>query len=119
MADVNSFLPAAMPASPNEKPSAPADPNAPTQLGGDPVVEGVATQGTNAATSADGADNTRAISVPGENRAPRRPRGGRQREVFDRVNRGRENEGAETPVAEVDPRKLRQKSSSRPVVRHS
>ena len=70
MADVNSFLPAAMPASPNEKPSAPADPNAETVLGGDPVVEGVATQGTNAATSADGADNTRSISVPGENRAP-------------------------------------------------
>ena len=70
MADINSFLPATIPASPNDKPSAPVDQSESTQLGGDEVAEGVVTQQKPTTISADGADNTRSVSVPGEPEGP-------------------------------------------------
>jgi hypothetical protein len=70
MADINSFLPATIPVSGNEKPSAPVDQSESTQLGGDVVAEGVVTQQKPKVISADGADNTRSVSVPGEPEGP-------------------------------------------------
>ena len=70
MADINSFLPAPIPVSGNDKPSAPVDQSEPTQLGGDAVAEGVVTQQKPTTISADGADNTRSVSVPGEPEGP-------------------------------------------------
>ena len=70
MADINSFLPAPIPVSGNDKASAPVDQSEPTQLGGDEVAEGVVTQQKPTTISPDGADNTRSVSVPGEPEGP-------------------------------------------------
>lgn len=69
MADINSFLPAPIPVSGNDKPSAPVDQSEPTQLGGDSVAEGVVTQQKPTTISPDGADNTRSVSIPGEDKS--------------------------------------------------